>query len=86
MSPEVPEPTELIYLEGESWAPVLIAGGLAIALTGIFVTWAFSVIGAVIVLAGIRSWWKQGDDEISRMRLEQRTDTAVIPAQPIRRA
>ena len=86
MSPQTPEPTELIYLEGESWAPVLIAGGLAIALAAIIITWAFSVIGAVIVLAGMRSWWKQGDDEISRMRLEQRTDTAVIPAQPIRRA
>lgn len=85
MSPEVPEPTELIYLEGESWAPAMIAAGLVLALVGIFVTWPISVIGAVIVLAGMRSWWKQGDDEISRMRVEQRTDTAVIPAEPIRR-
>lgn len=85
MSPEVPEPTELIYPVGQSWAPALIAGGLAIALLGIFVTWPFAVIGALIVLAGMRSWWKQGDDEISRMRVEQRTDTAVIPAEPIRR-
>ncbi len=85
MSSEPPEPTELIYLPGSSWAPILIAAGVALAAAGVFTGWAFSVIGGLIVLGGLRSWWKQGDDEISRMRREQQTDTAVIPATPIRR-
>ena len=84
MSAEPPEPTELIYPPGSSWAPILIAAGVALAAAGVFMGWAFSVIGGLIVLGGLRSWWKQGDDEISRMRREQQTDTAVIPATPIR--
>jgi hypothetical protein len=84
MSAEPPEPTELIYLPGSSWAPVLVAAGVVLALAGAFIGWAFSVIGGLILLAGLRSWWKQGDDEISRMRREQQPDTAVIPAAPIR--
>ena len=43
------------------------------------------LIGGLILLGGLRSWWKQSDDEISHMRREQRTSTAVIPAEPIRR-
>jgi len=85
MSVEPREPTELIYLPGSSWAPVLVAAGVAIAVAGAFTGWAFSVIGGLIVLAGLRSWWKQGDDEISSMRREQQADTAVIPAASIRR-
>ncbi len=30
MSEQTPEPTELIYVPGDSWAPVLIAAGLAL--------------------------------------------------------
>jgi hypothetical protein len=75
-----PEPSELIYVPGDSWAPILVAAGLALALAGAFNGWAISAIGGLILLAGLRSWWVQGEDEISDMRREQRTDTAVIPA------
>lgn len=80
-----PEPTELIYVPGPSWAPAVVAGGLAIVVAGTFTAWFWSVIGAFILLLGARSWWRQTDDEIGRMRREQITDTAVIPAEPIRR-
>ena len=80
----IPEPTELIYEPGSSWAPAIIAAGLAVTLLGIFVATFYAVIGLVIVLAGVRSWLTLSNDEISRMRREQRTDTAVIPAEPIR--
>jgi hypothetical protein len=43
------------------------------------------VIGAVVLLLGLRSWWRLADDEIAGMRREQRRDTAVIPAEPVRR-
>jgi hypothetical protein len=85
MSDQVPEPTELIYLPGDSWAPVLVAAGTAIAIAAAWTQWWWAVIGVFILLLGIRSWWRTSDDEISRMRLEQETGTAVIPAEPIRR-
>jgi cytochrome c oxidase subunit I+III len=81
-----PEPTELIYVPGPSWAPPIIATGLAIVLAGTFTAWFWSVIGAFILLLGLRSWWQQSDDEVSRMRRHQSVDTAVIPAEPIRRS
>jgi hypothetical protein len=43
------------------------------------------VIGAFILLLGLRSWWHLSSDEIEGMRREQRSDTAVIPAEPVRR-
>ena len=43
------------------------------------------VIGGFILLLSARSWWKLANDEISRMRRDQPTDTAVIPAEPVRR-
>jgi hypothetical protein len=85
MSAKPPEPTELIYLPTGSWAPVLVAAGVTLVAVGVFNGWVFSAIGALILLAGMRSWWKRSDDEISSMRREQRTETAVIPAEPIRR-
>lgn len=85
MSKQVPEPTELIYLPSESWAPVLVAAGVAIAIAAVFSAWWWAVIGLFIALMGIRSWWRTSDDEISRMRTRQETGTAVIPAEPIRR-
>lgn len=81
-----PEPTELLYLPSDSWAPALVAAGIAIVIAGLFSFWPFSVIGGLLALGGLRSWWRTADEEISRMRREQRTDTAVIPAEPVRRA
>lgn len=85
MSNHVPEPTELIYLPGESWAPALVAAGIAIAIAAAFTAWWWAVIGLFVALLGVRSWWRQSEDEISRMRREQEIGTAVIPAEPIRR-
>lgn len=82
----VPEPTELIYVPGPSWAPAIVAAGLAIVIAGTYTAWFWSAIGFFILLLGARSWWRQSDDEVSRMRRSQTTDTAVIPAEPIRRS
>lgn len=86
MGDRTPQPTELIYPDGDSWAPVLIAVGIALAVAGSFTAWFWSVIGALIVLGGLRAWWKRSDREISQMRREQEIETAVIPAEPVRRA
>jgi hypothetical protein len=79
------EPTELIYVPSSSWAPVLIAAGVALLAAGTFMGWILWVIGAFVLFLGARSWWRLSNDEISRMRREQATDTAVIPAEPVRR-
>ncbi len=86
MSPvESAEPTELIYIPSPSWAPVLIAAAIALIAAGTFMGWVLWVIGGFVLFLGVRSWWKLSNDEISRMRREQVTDTAVIPAEPVRR-
>ncbi len=79
------EPTELIYVPSPSPAPILTAAGIALILAGTFIGWFLYLVGAVILLLGVRSWWSLANDEISHMRRTQRTDTAVIPAEPIRR-
>lgn len=78
------EPTELIYIPSSSWAPVIAAAGIALIAAGTFMGWFLYLVGGIILLLGARSWWSTSSDEISRMRREQVTDTAVIPAEPIR--
>lgn len=82
---QVPEPSELIYAPRPTPAPFLVAAGLAGIVAATFTTWAWGVIGLVVALLGARAWWKASDDEISRMRREQALETAVIPADPVRR-
>ncbi len=79
------EPTELIYAPSASWAPILAAAGIALLAAGAWMGWVMSVVGALILIWGVVSWWRTADDEISRMRRKQRTDTAVIPAEPVKR-
>ena len=50
-----------------------------------FKGWFLWVVGAFILFLGLRAWWHLSNDEISGMRREQRTDTAVIPAEAVRR-
>ena len=82
---ESAEPTELVYVPTNSWAPVLVAAGITLILIGFFKGWSLWVAGALILVLGLRSWWKLSNDEIEGMRREQRSDTAVIPAEPVRR-
>lgn len=78
------EPTELIYVPNPSWAPIIVAAGVALLLAGTFMGWFLWLVGAIVLFLGIRSWWALSGDEISRMRRSQRTDTAVLPADPIK--
>ena len=82
---ESTEPSELIYVPNNSWGPIIVAAGLALLLVGLFKGWFIILVGVFILLLGLRSWWRLSNDEISRMRREQQTDTAVIPAEPVRR-
>lgn len=79
------EPTELIYTPSASAAPIFVAAGIALLAAGAWMGWVLWLIGAVVVIIAAVAWWKTAEDEISRMRRQQRTDTAVIPAEPVKR-
>lgn len=79
------EPTELIYVPNPSWSPVLVAAAIALLAAGAFMGWFLWLVGAFVLFLGVRSWGRLASDEISRMRRSQVTDTAVIPAEPVRR-
>jgi hypothetical protein len=81
---DLPEPTELVYLPGPSWVPVLMATGLVGVGVGLFAGWPYAIVGAVLVLASLRSWIRASGDEISRLPREQRLTSAVLPAVPLR--
>lgn len=80
------EPSELIYTPSASAAPIFAAAGIALIAAGAWMGWVLWLIGAAVLIIAAVAWWKAADDEISRMRREQRTDTAVIPAEPVKRA
>jgi hypothetical protein len=82
---ETAEPTELVYVPNNSWAPVIVAAGITLILVGFFKGWFLWAVGAFVLLLGLRAWWHLSNDEIAGMRREQRSDTAVIPAEPVRR-
>jgi hypothetical protein len=79
------EPTELIYLPEPSWAPALIAFGLAAVLAGIFIWWPYGVAGALVALPALWSWIRDARAGFSRLPRRQRVTTAAIPAVPLRR-
>ena len=82
--PPSTEPTELIYVPAPSWGPVITAAAITLLLLGVFMGWFLWLLGALLLFLGLRSWLSLSGDEISRMRRSQRTDTAVLPAEPIR--
>ena len=76
---EAPEPGEAVHLPGPSYQPVVLAFGLTIAITGVVIFPALTVIGAFIALVSLIGWLRANRDEIVRMPRHQRTDTAPIP-------
>jgi hypothetical protein len=79
------EPTELVYPPRSSWQPVIAALGLALVVAGLFVWWPYGVIGAVVALVAIIGWIRDSARATSRLPVEQRRASAVLPAVPLRR-
>ena len=48
---ETAEPTELVYVPNNSWAPVLVAAGITLILIGFFKGWSLWVAGACFLVA-----------------------------------
>jgi uncharacterized membrane protein YdjX (TVP38/TMEM64 family) len=81
---QIPEPSELVYVPGPSWMPVLAAVGLAGVLVGLFAGWPYAVAGALLGLAALWRWVRRTGDEVGRLPVEQRVSAAVLPAIPLR--
>ena len=81
-----PKPSELVYVPGASWAPALVAVGLAGVLIGLFAGWPYAVAGAILGLASLRAWVRRTGEETGRLPREQDVSSAVLPAVPLRRA
>lgn len=81
-----PEPTELIFLPGHSWLPAFVALGAALVVVGLFVWWPYAAVGAIIGLVAVVAWIRDAARETSRLPVEQRAVSAVLPATPLRRS
>jgi hypothetical protein len=78
------QPTELVYVPGPSWAPVLAAVGLAAVGIGLFTGWVYAAAGGVIALGSLWAWIRSVGRDIGRLPRQQRVSTAVLPAVPLR--
>jgi hypothetical protein len=64
------EAGEPIHLPGPSYQPVALALGLTLAITGVVVFPAVSVIGVVIVLVTLYMWIRDTRRDVSELPLE----------------
>jgi O-antigen/teichoic acid export membrane protein len=81
----VEQPSELVYVPNPSWAPVLAGAGIAVVAIGLFAGIVYAVVGGVIALAALWGWIRSAGRDIGRLPREQRVNTAVLPAVPLRR-
>lgn len=82
--------SERVYLPRATWAPAFFAFGLALAVCGIFAEgfmvrgWVYSIIGAVMALAGLRGIVTGAVRDFYRLPRRQRARGAVLPVSPLR--
>ena len=67
---EADEPGEAIHLPGPSYQPVVLAFGLTLAITGVVISPAMSLIGLAIVLVTLYMWIRDTRREIRELPLE----------------
>jgi hypothetical protein len=87
---QITESTELIYLPRSSWGPAFFAFGAFMVLNGIygegilFRGWVYMIVGAIILLAALRSMIGGAVRDFYRRPRKQRQATAVLPAASLR--
>ena len=67
---EAEEAGEAIHLPGPSYQPVALAFGLTLAITGVVIFPALTVIGLAIVLVTLWMWIRDTRREIKELPLE----------------
>jgi hypothetical protein len=86
---EIPEPGELVYPPRPSWAPAFFALGATGAVCGIFAegfmfpSWAYSIIGGIVLLFALRRMIKSATRDYFRLPRRQKTRGAVLPVETI---
>lgn len=85
---EIPEPGEMVYAPRPSWAPMLFAFSVALAVCGLFIEfmvtgWIYSVIGGIVALAALRSMARGATGDYYRLPRRQRARGAVLPVERI---
>lgn len=83
---EVPQATELIQLPAPSFAPVITAAGVTLALVGAFAGLPYFLVGLVVAVAGLRGWINVSKAEYDLLPRSQEVESAVVPPVPVRRA
>ena len=68
--PQAEEAGESIHLPGPSYQPVALAFGLTLAITGVVIFPALTVIGLVIVLVTLWMWIRDTRREVKELPLE----------------
>jgi hypothetical protein len=87
---QVREPTELIYVPGSSSAPLFFALGAMLVVNGIygegflFRGWVYLLVGAIVLLAALRSMITSGVRDFYGRPRKQAESTAVLPAASLR--
>ena len=81
----IPGASELVYTPRPSWAPLFFAGGVALAICGIFSSflvpsYIYSIIGIVVGLAALRSLVSGTVRDFFRLPKRQKVRGAVLPA------
>jgi hypothetical protein len=76
---EIPEPTELIYAPGPSWAPAFTAVGVAAMAVGAFVGWIYALVGGLVLICAGFAWYRDAEDQAERLPRHQQLTSAVIP-------
>jgi len=84
----VPEPGEVIYRPGPSWAPAIFAFALALTLCGLFISfmvpgWIYSIIGGIVALFALRAMAKDATRNYFRLPRKQHVRGAVLPVEQI---
>ena len=67
---EADEAGEAVHLPGPSYQPVMLAFGLTLAITGVVIFPAMSVIGIVIVLVTLWMWIRDTRRETRELPLD----------------
>jgi hypothetical protein len=87
---DIPAPTELVYLPKPSWGPAFFAAGIALLIGGFYLGefmlpgWFYSLVGAIVALAALRSMIAIAVRDFYRLPRRQRIRGAVLPAATMR--
>jgi len=89
-SHNTPAPGEAVYLPRPSWAPVFFAIGAVGLVGGIYAAgyalapYVYSVIGAIVALAALRSMVRGAVRDFFRLPRRSRARSAALPIETIK--